>query len=120
MESQRGYIALLRFLYSIYQIEPQDSLGALLGGMELFPDGSTADPAYAHDWNIAVSQARSILPNNASEVDIAYRAALFFLDEWLRIGYDKHIATVRQRISEDSGWKFRQIYAAETSADGTY
>lgn len=86
MKNQMGYRIFYRYLDLIWSAEEHDYLGALLGGMSLLADGSTAAPAYESDWDKAIS--RSDDPNDP------YRIGIQFLKDWLEIGYIDEIGQI--------------------------
>ena len=53
----QAYLAMYSFLDAHYQRTKSDDIGALLGSMSLLPDGITADPAVADEWQVAVQAA---------------------------------------------------------------
>lgn len=46
----QAYFAMLHFLERFYQHTGSDDVAVLLGGMQILPDGTTADPAAWTDW----------------------------------------------------------------------
>ena len=54
--------------------------------MQLLSDGSTADPAYAEDWNQAVEMC--------ADPEDAYQVGMQFLRIWQEIGYAEDVAQV--------------------------
>ncbi len=46
----QAYFAMLHFLERFYQHTGSDDVAVLLGGMQMLPDGTTADPAAWTDW----------------------------------------------------------------------
>jgi len=54
LTEEQAYAAMVHFLDQLYSRTKSDDLGALLGGMSLLPDGSTADAAIAYDWQEAI------------------------------------------------------------------
>ncbi len=55
MREQAAYNAMVQFLEDRYERLPSDSLGGLLGELNLLPDGTPADPAVNADWDRALS-----------------------------------------------------------------
>ncbi len=53
----QAYAAMFHFLEDFYFRTKSDDVGSLLGSMSLLPDGGTADPAVAGDWQKAVKFA---------------------------------------------------------------
>lgn len=75
LTSYQAYLAMFEFLCGYYERGQSDEIGGLLGGLQLLPDGQSADPAYySHDWERAV---RDVLA--AESTDTGYRAADFKL-----------------------------------------
>ena len=87
MNNPIGYRIFFQYLDYIWNEEKPDCLGALLGGMSLLDDGSTADPAYEFDWNDAII--------NSKDQENPYQIGIQFLKDWLAIGYDKGIDKIR-------------------------
>jgi len=54
-----AYVAMVRFLERYYEITGADEIGALLGGLSLWPDGDPADPGFKREWVEAVEISRS-------------------------------------------------------------
>ena len=52
-----AYTAMFKFLDREYELTKSDDIGALLGGMSLLENGSTADAGAWEDWLEAVGQA---------------------------------------------------------------
>ena len=86
MKNLIGYRIFHRYLEHIWNAEEHDHLGALLGGMSLLADGSTADPAYESDWDKAISKSDN--PNDS------YQIGIQFLKDWLEIGYIDEIGQI--------------------------
>lgn len=86
MRNLMGYRIFHRYLDYIWNAEEHDYLGALLGGMSLLADGSTADPAYESVWNKAISKSHN--PNDP------YQIGIQFLKDWLEIGYIDEIGQI--------------------------
>lgn len=86
MKNVMGYRIFYRYLDYIWKAEEYGYLGALLGGMSLLADGSTADPAYESDWDRAISESGN--PNDP------YRIGIQFLKDWLEIGYIDEIGQI--------------------------
>jgi hypothetical protein len=57
LTEDQAYLAMFHFLSAKYRLGGLDDLGWLLGSMSLLSDGSTADPAFAEDWRVAVAAA---------------------------------------------------------------
>ena len=57
MTDEQAYAAMFHFLEDLYFRTKSDDVGSLLGSMSLLPDGGTADPAVAKDWQKAVQFA---------------------------------------------------------------
>ncbi|PXF62586.1 hypothetical protein [Kangiella spongicola] len=57
--TKQGYLAMIAFLENYYSLTNADEIGALLGGLSLLPDGSSADPAAISDWDDAVQKVLS-------------------------------------------------------------
>jgi hypothetical protein len=75
LTSQQAYLAMFEFLCQYYKRGQSDEIGGLLGGLQLLPDGQSADAAYySHDWELAV---RAVL--EAESGDVGYREADFKL-----------------------------------------
>lgn len=89
-----GYCMVFKYLDDIYWKYKYDYLSALLGGMSILPDNSTADPSYQHDWDNAVKKALDASEDKNFTPDLAYRAAIIFLEDWLEIGYVEDIGKV--------------------------
>lgn len=89
-----GYCIMYKYLDSIYWKYKYDYLGALLGGMSLLKDNSTADPVYESDWDNAVGKALDFAEDKSFTPELAYKAAIIFLEDWLEIGYDQDIGRV--------------------------
>lgn len=53
---QQAYLAMYEFLENYYSLTNADEIGALLGGLSLLQDGSSADPASQSDWDHAVQK----------------------------------------------------------------
>ena len=90
MKNITGYRIFHRYLEIIWETEEHDLLGGLLGGMSLLDDGSTADPAYGYDWDNAVTKAD----------DEPYQAGIFFLKNWLDIGYIEEIGLILKDMED--------------------
>ena len=60
---QEAYAAMYLFLSELYDRGGYDELGGILGGMSLLEDGTTADPAYWHDWLLIVEKSRGQNPD---------------------------------------------------------
>jgi hypothetical protein len=55
LTSHQAYLVMFKFLRRYYERGQSDEIGGLLGGLQLLPDGQSADPAYySHDWEMAV------------------------------------------------------------------
>lgn len=87
MNFSKGYRMMYQYLDGLWDWTHDDTLGDLLSGMSLLPDGTPADPAYIGDWNSAVSLAKQQFPAEEFSSDFAYNAAIWFLEEWLAIGW---------------------------------
>ncbi len=86
---------MYKYLDSIYWKYKYDYLASLLGGMSFLPeDNCTADPAYESDWDIAVEKALVSAEDKSFTPELAYKAAVIFLEDWLEIGYDEDIGRV--------------------------
>jgi len=57
MTDEQAYAAMFHFLDQLWERTKSDDIGGLLGDMSLLPDGSTADPAVAIEWQEAVDFA---------------------------------------------------------------
>jgi hypothetical protein len=57
LTEQQAYLAMFRFLESIYEATRSDDIGGLLGSMSLLADGRPADSALRVDWATAVRAA---------------------------------------------------------------
>jgi hypothetical protein len=57
LTEQQAYLAMFRFLESIYATTQSDDIGGLLGSMSLLADGGPADSAFRSDWAAAVRAA---------------------------------------------------------------
>ena len=55
---QQAYLAMFAFLERNFQLGMPE-LGVILSPMQLLPDGSPADPAFAQDWLQCVELAIS-------------------------------------------------------------
>lgn len=92
-----GYRVVCQYLNDIYDQTHDDTLGSLLGGMSLLPDGTPADPAYTEDWNNAVNHAMQGYETVGFEVDLAYDAGIWFLEGWLALGWRLSTAEVHNK-----------------------
>lgn len=94
-----GYCMVFEYLDSIFRrfSDEYDWLGAMLGGMSLIAGNSTADPAYESDWDKAVNKALDASEDKNFTPELAYRAAVIFLEDYLEIGYIEEIG----RVCED-------------------
>lgn len=57
---KEAYIAMYVFLENEYKLTGSSDIGALLGGLSLLANGSTADPAAWSDWVDAVREAITV------------------------------------------------------------
>ena len=57
LTEQQAYLAMFRFLETIYETTQSDDIGGLLGSMSLLADGGPADSALRSDWAAAVKAA---------------------------------------------------------------
>ena len=57
-------------------------------------DNGTADPAYERDWDIAVGKAFDESRAHNYTPELAYKAAIIFLESWLETGSDEDIRKV--------------------------
>lgn len=46
LTSHQAYLVMFEFLRRYYERGQSDEIGGLLGGLQLLPDGQSADPAY--------------------------------------------------------------------------
>lgn len=88
MNHIEGYTRLHCYLECFFRQTDSASLGALLGGMSVLPSGETADPAYGHDWEQAVTRAAEERRGGDA---LVLRAAQLFLEEQLRTLNDQSI-----------------------------
>jgi hypothetical protein len=58
MDANEAYAAMMRFLEKYYELTNADDIGALLGSMELHPDGKPTDPAIWDEWLAAIEAVR--------------------------------------------------------------
>ncbi len=54
-----AYEAMFIFLENLYFLTKDDSIGGLLGSMQLLNDGKPVDPAYWSDWEKAIEKVLS-------------------------------------------------------------
>ena len=54
LSEQQAYRTMLRFLEDHWKRTKSDDLAALLGGLQLLPDGESLDPAATHEWQDCV------------------------------------------------------------------
>ena len=94
-----GYCMMFKYLDSIYFKfkDEYDWLASMLGGMSILADNSTADPAYKIDWDNAVKKALNASEDKNFTPELAYKAAIIFLEDYLEIGYIEEIG----RVCED-------------------
>lgn len=52
----QAFQAMVKFLEGFYERTSSDDVAVLLGGMQMFPDGGTFDPAAWEDWIDAVNE----------------------------------------------------------------
>jgi hypothetical protein len=57
LTDKQAYAAMYHFLEQQWNRNNAYELRDILSFMSLLPDGSTADPAFAHDWQRAVDYA---------------------------------------------------------------
>lgn len=57
--TEQAYLAMIAFLENYYSLTNADEIAALLGGLSLLPDGSSADPASKSDWDDAIQKVLS-------------------------------------------------------------
>lgn len=88
------YKVFFSYLDFIWQKTKNGSLGGLLGGMSLLPDGSPADPVNEKAWSDAISRTTINGNTNIVPCPLAYQTGIAFLTQWLEIGYDSDIAQV--------------------------
>lgn len=94
-----GYCMMFDYLDSVYRRfkDEYDWLGGMLGGMSVLEDKSTADPAFERDWDTAVKKALNQSEDKNLTPGLAYKAAVIFLEDYLKIGYIEEIG----RVCED-------------------
>ena len=63
LTTKEAYAAMYLFLGELYERAGYDQLGGILGGMSLLNDGTTADPAYWHDWLRMVEKSKGQNPD---------------------------------------------------------
>lgn len=68
MKELKAYRMMFRFLADRYDRLPSDTLGGLLGEMQLAEDGEPFDPAIGQEWDEAVtafeaSRSISVVPH---------------------------------------------------------
>ncbi len=59
MTAQEAYEVMMLFLEKHYRLTSSDDIGALLGAMQFFEDGLSADPAMWEDWLECVKEVKS-------------------------------------------------------------
>ena len=59
LTTKQAFEAMVLFLEEFYNRTQSDDVGALLGQLRLFEDGSTADPAAWYDWVECVEKVLS-------------------------------------------------------------
>ena len=114
MKNQIGFRIFYRYLDYIWNAEEHDYLGALLGGMSLLADGSTADPAYESEWDKAV--LRSDDPNDP------YQIGIQFLKDWLEIGYIDEIGQILSDMESNKRidlWE-KAVHDVQSNYDDPY
>jgi hypothetical protein len=52
----QAFQAMTKFLENFYNNTASDDVGLLLGGMQLFPEGGTYDPAAWEDWMDSINE----------------------------------------------------------------
>jgi len=57
LSTEDAYRAMCEFLAAYNRRGPSDDIAALLGSLDLQPDGRPADPAMEGDWSLAVGTA---------------------------------------------------------------
>ncbi|MGP0175242.1 hypothetical protein ACSVIJ_25665 [Pseudomonas sp. NCHU5208] len=57
--TKQACLVMIAFLENYYSLTNADEIGALLGGLSLLPDGSSADPASKSDWDNAIQKVLS-------------------------------------------------------------
>lgn len=58
LTAQEAYEVMMLFLEKHYERTDSDDIGALLGALQFFEDGVTADPAMWEDWLKCVSKVK--------------------------------------------------------------
>lgn len=114
MKNMTGYRIFYRYLDYIWNAEKHDYLGALLGGMSLLVDGSTADPSYEFCWDKAVSKSND--PNDQ------YQISIQFLKDWLEIGYIDEIGQILLDMESNKRidlWK-KAVHDVRMNVDDPY
>lgn len=87
MKNLKGCRIFYRYLQQLWEAgENEWGIDHILGGMQLLSDGSTADPAYAEDWNQAVEMC--------ADPEDAYQVGMQFLRIWQEIGYAEDVARI--------------------------
>ena len=92
-----GYCMMFKYLDTIFFKfrDEYDWLGSMLGGMSILAaDNSTADAGYEGDWNNAVNKALNASEDKNFTPELAYKAAIIFLEDYLDIGYIEEIGRV--------------------------
>ena len=87
-KGNRVFFRYLELLSQEHELESERDWGMIhiLGGMQRLNDGSTADPAYASDWDDAAEQC--------ADPEDAYQIAVQFLKIWQNVGYAEDVAQV--------------------------
>lgn len=87
MKNLKGCRIFYRYLKQLWDAGENDwGIDHILGGMQLLSDGSTADPAYAADWDQAVGMC--------ADPEDAYQVGMQFLRIWQEIGYAEDVARI--------------------------
>ena len=58
LTKKEAFLAMYAFLEHEYEITKSDDVGAILGGISLLEDGTTADPAAWSDWERALIEVK--------------------------------------------------------------
>ncbi len=59
LDEKQAYKAMFYFLENYYFLTSDNTIGGILGSMQLLNDGKPADPAFWADWEIAIKKVRN-------------------------------------------------------------